>query len=251
MEISVEEYEYAAPPVVGQQGSIGVQGFADDLVGKLQGAKVGDDDGYDQFLDAAEQEQRAGGQSLLAAPPMQTQPAYEEEEEEDEDEAEALNQKYETLTSKTFRMKALASKRHELSQEATKAGNPFEIIADMYETIDAMPDDDDKINSIEMWNAVVALFQAARHNEGLREFTSLVFSSQKSYYNNKKEMTVVNNELKLLQDLYDKQEQTAVMKALKDKQQARKMSLESKVQEKATKKAAEEAEKEAKKQRKD
>ena len=66
----------------------------------------------------------------------------------------------------------------ELYMFCTRTGtNPYDMLSQVKEHVDSRPSGSDKQQSIMAFNTVVALFNAARENPGLRKFAADLFTS--------------------------------------------------------------------------
>lgn len=162
---------------------------------------------------------------LQPAPEM-TQAVGDDEDDTNNDEEvakEALKQNFPTLNGMTFRQKELWAKKHHLLMKAGK--DPYTLTVEMREAIERS-EGDDKQESIEMFNAIYAVFQSARGNAHLRNFIADLFHSQREYYQSKEEKRSIDLELRQMGELYDETEYEQAMQILKDKQAQRKLTLE-------------------------
>jgi len=159
---------------------------------------------------------------------------------EDDRTLELLKEKYATLNAKTFRMKDLYAKKHELQMNPIK--DPYLIMSEMHDSVEDMDIGEDKTQAVQMFNLFHAIFEINRKNQATLEFAAELFTAQRDYYNRKKVKREIDAELAQLSELYDEQETEQTMNALYEKQRARKAILEAKGTAKAEKKAAEKVE---------
>jgi hypothetical protein len=222
--------------------SIGDSTFAERLAASQEAAAAGD---IAHPADIEDEEQAGGPAGGLMPAPQATQAMddFGGDDGDDDRELELLREKYGDLNSKTFRIKELLTRKAGLAGE-----DPFDLMQSMHDTIAAMPAGADKDNCVAMYNAVFAVYESARGNEKLREFAAGVFTAQLAYYNNKAKKAALNAELKMLNQLYDEQEEAQMMENLAKKRAARAAALQQKATEKAAKRA-EKGEPSAKKQR--
>ena len=225
------------PPTIARQGSIGSgnSAFAVRLA-EAQAASANDEMMHPaEGAEDDEPEWLHWHENKMQPAPQASQEMEEEYHVEAYDDRELvlLDEKYATLNAKTFRMKDLMAKRemHEL-----KAGqDPYELMSNMYETIEAMPEGEDKNDSIHVWNGIYTIFETGRKNANLRAFLADLFPAQRDFYLVQKEKREIADELRMLSKLYDEQELEQTMKALKEKQEKRKASIEAKAVAKAVK----------------
>ena len=164
----------------------------------------------------------------------------------DDGHVDKLSEAFPTLNSKSYRQKDLYTERHLLLEKAKE--DPFEMLEAMASGIEAQDEGETKANDVATFNAIVPMFSAARETPGLRDFLAKLFGSLDSYYKSKERRAEIDNELKILADLYNTQEIEAEMERLKARQEARKAALLTKGKAKADKTMEKEA---AKKQRKE
>lgn len=219
--------------------SIGDSTFAERLAASQNAAAVGDISHPALNIDDMNDAGGTGGTLLgkfagtLMPAPEATQALDDfADDGADDRDLEHLKEKYADLNSKTFRIKEV------LTQKAGLAGeDPYDLMQTMHDTIAAMPDGVDKNNCVAMYNAVFAVYESARGNADLREFAADVFTAQRAYYNNKAKKAALTAELKMLNQLYDEQEEAQMMETLAKKRAARAAALQSKAEEKAAKRA--------------
>ena len=201
------------------------------------------DDEMEELLSFARRQLSIGGGSAGGIPagglmdaPVATQQELVDLGDDDDDRTalDALTEKYPTLTAKTFRMRELLAEKLKLDE----AGDPFELITSMHDTVEGMPDGEDKLQSTQMFNAVAAVFESARKNEGLRVFSAELFSALKSYYETKEHKMAVTTEYNQLNKLYNEQEYEKMMADFDRKKAERASMLERKVAAKAAAVAA-------------
>jgi hypothetical protein len=234
------------PPTFIRQPSIGVASFADRLAEGQ--ADAGDELMHPAYgADEEEPDFLSGHEENLQPAPQETQMVDDDGGEDDRDDdrqLELVPEKFESLNAKYCRIKDLMAKKqvHE-----TKAGpDPYELMENMHDGIDAMEEGSAKKDSVKMYNAIFAIYESGRSNPDLLAFVADLFPAQRDYYKDKEEKRAINAELKMLTKLYDEQEMAVAMKQLEQKQKQRKAALQSKAAAKATKLAAKE-EKPAKK----
>jgi len=232
--------------------SIGDAAFAANLAAGVAAAADGDtvdptdvDAEMEELLAFAKKQLSFGGAGEaggipaggLMAAPVATQAGDVDlgDDEGDDDRAlELLKEKYSTLNAKTYRMKDLMAEKHKMED----AGDPYDLMNSMHDSVEGMTDGEDKMQSVQMFNTVAAVFESARHNEGLRVFCAELFTAQKAYYETKERMLEVTTEYKQLGKLYDEQMYAKAMEELERKKAEREAMLEKKGKAKAEKAAA-------------
>ena len=223
-----------------RQMSIGDADFAERLAEGQKAAIEGDvqhpangDEDEPEWLDGH-------NPGALQPAPAQTQMedmSSDGEEHDDDRDLELLNEKYGDLNAKTFRMKELMTKKAGILNKA--GDDPYNMMEQMHDTIDAMEDGEQKTADTAMYNAIYAIYESARKNKSVRNFVAEVFKAQWEYYEDKEQKEAINAELKKLDKLYYEQEQTQVLAKLAKNREARLAALEMKASEKAKKKNAE------------
>lgn len=155
---------------------------------------------------------------------------------EDEDNAvTALQESYESLLAKSFRMKALAEEQIEMDRQAD---NPYEILGGAAAEVETM-EGEEKTNAVEQMKAIIELFNAAKVDEGTRNFLAALFAATKTYKDQQAKRAANDLEYKRLSKLYYEQKK----KDLNDKLEAQfKKHMEG-----TKKKAAEKVDKKAEK----
>ena len=231
-------------------GSIGDAAFAANLAAGVAAAAEGDtvdptdvDSEMQELLSFAEKQLSIGGAGEaggipaggLMEAPVATQQEIDIGDDEDDDRAlELLKEKYPTLNAKTYRMKDLMAEMAEFEMTS----DPYELMTTMHDTVEGMPDGEDKMQSVQVFNAVSAVFECARTNSGLRDFCAEVFNAQKQYCDTKARKFEVTTELKQLGKLYDDELYMKAMADLERKKTERMAMLEKKGKVKAEKAAA-------------
>lgn len=235
------------PTMTRASSSIGAEGFAERLQLGLTAAGNGDVhsdfqitgiDEAEEFLQQAQNQLDAGPK--LTSAPMQTQEAASDDEEEDDIDVafkEEVNERFESLNAKTFRMRELLK----VKMDSDAGEDPYELMQAMHDAVEAAPKDEDVV----MFNTIDVMFETARSNPELLDFLARVFAAQQAYYTRKAKVGAATRELRALHELYDKQEEEVAMAALRRKQEQRAEQLANKVKASADKKAAKKAAKEA------
>lgn len=206
--------------------SIGDSEFADRLAAGQAAAKDGE-------MIYEEEPEWLSGHNKLQPPPVATQSEDVWGAEDNEELITKVKKDHPDLTSKTFRVKQLLTTKASIDQ---KAGvDSYDLLTEMHDSIDDMEDGEDKKNDTAMYNAIYTIYETARNNASLRNFMADLFAAQRQYYNDKEEKKTINAELKVLNDLYNEQEEKQMMEALANKRRAREATLQQKAEAKATK----------------
>ena len=199
--------------------SFGGSGFTADLAAalkspSLRGAGLTDEDldFENDLLEDAIATGPANGPVLqrLMSAPVATQDDGDAEEPVDDaafdDRKAELGSMYPTLTSKTQCINKLMYEIGYMYDNLHVVGTPFEILANKRAMIAAMPEGEDKEESIKMYNTIAVLFAQCRQSPELREFMSRMFKQTEDYYSLKTKRSTMNAELEMLIQLRDEQE---------------------------------------------
>lgn len=195
--------------------SFGGSGFAADLAAalddpSLRGAGLTDEDlEYEnELLDDG----LATGPVVqrLMSVPVATQDDGDAEESVDDaafdDRKAELGSLYSTLTAKTQFINKLMYEKGVLMDNFEVIGTPFEILGNKRAEIAAMPDGEDKEESVKMYNTIAVLFAQCRQSPVLREFMSKMFKQTEDYYSLKTKRKAKDSDLQAMIELRDEQE---------------------------------------------
>ena len=113
-----------------------------------------------------------------------------------------------TLTAKTQFVNKLMYEKGCLMDSFEVIGTPFEILGNKRAEIAAMPDGEDKEDSVKMYNTIAVLFAQCRQSPELREFMSRMFKQTEDYmyYSFKTKRKAMDSDLQAMIDLRDEQE---------------------------------------------
>jgi len=159
----------------------------------------------------------------------------------DDRELELLKEKHGLLQQKAVELKNCWTRLTQISGGA----DPYELLSKMYNSIDSMPDGQDKNNSVSMMNTIMPTFRAARKNPDLRKFLADLYPAQDKYYEVKDEKLALNKKISMLTKLYNEQEKETVLANLQNEQTKREEDIKRKGQQMAAAKEAKAASKEA------
>jgi len=237
-----------------RQGSLGSAAFAERLALGQESAKNGEggDIGYmdaeedDRLEDSLKDCPQAG--TLSSPQATQVDDNVFGDDTEDEAMKQQLKDKFTTLNAMTYRLKELWAQK----SKAQDAGidSPYEMLDVMRTSIDDQEDGEQKLYDTQVFNAICAIFEETRKNEGLRKFVAGVFSTQDQYYEAKARNRSVNMELEMLQELYNEKETEQEMARLKERQAAKMEAIKAKGAVRAQKAAEKAASGESSKKRK-
>lgn len=134
---------------------------------------------------------RTAGAGPLVLPPvrdgsseMGSQNVDEGEERLDDRDLETQGSIHSTLTSKTQKVKELKREYAEVIR-ATNEASPFDVLNSKHAEINSLVDDEAKLESIAMYNAISTIFEKCRHNAQTRKFVGDLFSNTQAYYDHK------------------------------------------------------------------
>ena len=195
--------------------SFGGTGFTADLAAalkspSLRGAGLTDED-LDFENDLLDDGLATGPvlQRLMSAP-VATQDDGDAEEPVDDaafdDRKAELGSMHSTLTAKTQFVNKLMYEKGCLMDSFEVIGTPFEILGNKRAEIAAMPDGEDKEDSVKMYNTIAVLFAQCRQSPELRDFMSRMFKQTEDYYSLKTKRSTMNAELEMLIQLRNEQE---------------------------------------------
>ena len=195
--------------------SFGGSGFTADLAAalkspSLRGAGLTDED-LDFENDLLDDGLATGPvlQRLMSAP-VATQDDGDAEETVDDaafdDRKEELASMHPTLTSKTQFLNKGFMERCALMDGFDVIGTPFEILANKRAMIAAMPEGEDKEESVKMYNTIAVLFAQCRQSPELRDFMSRMFKQTEDYYSLKTKRKAMNSDLQAMIELRDEHE---------------------------------------------
>ena len=195
--------------------SFGGSGFTADLAAalkspSLRGAGLTDED-LDFENDLLDDGLATGPvlQRLMSAP-VATQDDGDAEEPVDDaafdDRKAELGSMHSTLTAKTQFVNKLMYEKGCLMDSFEVIGTPFEILGNKRAEIAAMPDGDDKAESVKMYNTIAVLFAQCRQSPELRDFMSRMFKQTEDYYSLKTKRKAMNSDLQAMIELRDEQE---------------------------------------------
>ena len=237
------------PPVVGRSTSIG-NATTNTILAAGQAATEDGEmvDGCD-FDDEPTWLSGHGETRLTLAPAPESQEDGDDDDMGDDDrKLELLKEKYETLNSKTYRITELWMKKHKLMEEDIP--DPKEKMKHMRDGIDSMPEDDNKNNSMQMYNAVASVFKSAQQDPALLDFVADIFPKQRAFNNARVQEKEWSAEIRMLNNLYEEQDLKKNLEELAKFHANRRKSQEEKGAAKAARDAAKEEAKSAKKSRK-
>ena len=222
---------------VARQESIGTAAFAEQLKIGQELAAAGTTAGTADLADAEIQEriQEAEARGMMPALPAMTQQEDLGGSDDglDDGKVDKISELYPDLNRKSYRQKDLFAEKHTMGERA--GPQPFEMLEQKAEFIEAMEEGEGKTNSIYMMNAIVPLFQACREDKATRDWMASLFGGVKQYYDTKTRRAEIDEELTILAKLYNEQELEQEMKRLKDKQAARLAAVSAKGKAKADK----------------
>ena len=195
--------------------SFGGSGFTADLAAalkspSLRGAGLTDED-LDFENDLLDDGLATGPvlQRLMSAP-VATQDDGDVEEPVDDaafdDRKAELGSMHSTLTAKTQFVNKLMYEKGCLMDSFEVIGTPFEILGNKRAEIAAMPDGEDKEDSVKIYNTIAVLFAQCRQSPELREFMSRMFKQTEDYYSLKTKRKAMNSDLQAMIELRDEQE---------------------------------------------
>lgn len=195
--------------------SFGGSGFAADLAAalddpSLRGAGLTDED-LEYENDLLDDGLATGPvvQRLMSVP-VATQDDGDAEESVDDaafdDRKAELGSLYSTLTAKTQFINKLMYEKGVLMDNFEVIGTPFEILGNKRAEIAAMPDGEDKEESVKMYNTIAVLFAQCRQSPVLREFMSKMFKQTEDYYSLKTKRKAKDSDLQAMIELRDEQE---------------------------------------------
>lgn len=195
--------------------SFGGSGFAADLAAalddpSLRGAGLTDED-LEYENDLLDDGLATGPvvQRLMSVP-VATQDDGDAEESVDDaafdDRKAELGSLYSTLTAKTQFINKLMYEKGVLMDNFEVIGTPFEILGNKRTEIAAMPDGEDKEESVKMYNTIAVLFAQCRQSPVLREFMSKMFKQTEDYYSLKTKRKAKDSDLQAMIELRDEQE---------------------------------------------
>jgi len=147
----------------------------------------------------------------LMPAPVATQDAGDDEEAPvnnvaSEERKDELGSMYPTLTSKTQFINKKMYDKGVLMDGFDVIGTPFEILANKRAEIVAMPEGEDKEESIKMYNTIAVLFAQCRQSPELRDFMSRMFKQTEDYYSLKTKRKAMDSDLQTMIELRDEQE---------------------------------------------
>ena len=195
--------------------SFGGSGFTADLAAalkspSLRGAGLTDED-LDFENDLLDDGLATGPvlQRLMSAP-VATQDDGDAEEPVDDaafdDRKAELGSMHSTLTAKTQLVNKLMYEKGCLMDSFEVIGTPFEILGNKRAEIAAMPDGEDKEDSVKMYNTIAVMFAQCRQSPELRDFMSRMFKQTEDYYSLKTKRKAMNSDLQAMIELRDEQE---------------------------------------------
>ena len=185
-------------PFVARQPSIGGTAFAEQMTTGLSSAENGEATDPSTM----EVEDAAADVAELQPAPAESQEMDDDASGDDDRVLEIMKEKYPTLNAKTFHMKTLLAEKIKICDAQC---DPYPLLRAMHQNCESMPEGDDKVHSIQMFNSVSAIFEVARSNHRLRGFLADVFTTQRNYHINKTKKREINTELRQQQQLYDEQ----------------------------------------------
>jgi len=199
--------------------SFGGSGFTADLAAalkspSLRGAGLTDEDldFENDLLDDGLATGPATGPVLqrLMSAPVATQDDGDAEEPVDDaafdDRKAELGSMHSTLTAKTQFVNKLMYEKGCLMDSFEVIGTPFEILGNKRAEIAAMPDGEDKEDSVKMYNTIAVLFAQCRQSPELRDFMSRMFKQTEDYYSLKTKRKAMDSDLQAMIELRDEQE---------------------------------------------
>eukprot|EP00966_Prymnesium_polylepis_P334709 7390077-Prymnesium_polylepis.2 len=215
-----------------KQFSLGNADFGERLQNGQQAAKNGE--GADiSFLNGEEDDrmedtlQECPPAGINLKNPQATQDVCEDEqfEENDTETMKAqLKEKFGTLNAMTYRLKELWAKKSMMGE----IPSPFDMLDNMVASIDNQEDGKQKVYDAEVFNAICALFEETRKNDGLRKFVAEVFATQDNYYEKKAMKRSHTMELHILQEIYNEKELEQELARLKERQSAKMEAIKAK-----------------------
>jgi hypothetical protein len=235
----------SAPAIARRPSSIGTANMAGDLRAALDNSVAQDVPGAAEDIEERIEE----AERNMAPVPQMTQEAMSEDDEpEDDAKVGQLKETYPDLNRMSYGLKNMHAELFLLTERA--GNNPFDMLTEMQESIEAETPGGDRQQSTTAFNTLVALFGAARENEGLRRFAADLFTSLNHYKEDKPKIAVLREEIKILNTLYSEKEEETVLAALRAKQQARQQAVAAKGAAQADKKRKAGEEKDAAKKAK-
>lgn len=229
------------------QASIGGEGFQEEVQAGQAAAADAELLNYhqdDRMEDIMADFPAAGG-ALGEAGKLQPLPVMTQIDSEasrhDDRELELLKEKHASLQSKAITLREAWTRLTMISGGA----DPYELLNKMYNSIDSMPDGQDKNNSVSMMNTIMPTFRAARKNPDLRKFLADLYPAQDKYYEVKDEKLALNKKISMLTKLYNEQEKETLLANLLSEQAKREEDIKRKGQQRAATKEAKAASKEA------
>jgi len=116
-----------------------------------------------------------------------------------------LDEQFPTLKGKDARIQTLHKKIADI--RATRAGEtPRQVLVRHHESVKKLPNGSEKQNAIDVTEAIMTLYDACRYNEDCLDLCANVFSKLGPHLHGKKQMAHIQNEIAMLEELYDDQD---------------------------------------------